>query len=78
MKKIINAIITAIAHVFVGIDNVLYRTFGFVSCFRRHHWGNKARNIQAMLNYQHSRKDRYNKLHGTNLTTKAVMSKIKD
>lgn len=78
MKKIVNCILSAIAHVFVGIDNVLYRTFGYVSCFRQHNWDNKAHNIQAMLNYEHSRRDRYNKLHGTNWTTKRVMDEFSD
>lgn len=78
MKKITNAFVKAIAYLIVAIDNVLYRAFGYVSCFRQHKWDKQATEIQVSLNYQHSRRDRYNKINGTNWTTKRVMSEISD
>ena len=76
MKKIADFILSTIVHTLVGIDNVLYRTFGYVSCFRRHKWNKQAGEIQVSLNYQHSRRDRFNKINGTNWTTKRVMNEI--
>lgn len=78
MKKITNAFVKAIAHLIVALDNLLYNTLGVISPLRRSKWQKDAHKIQAKLNYEHSRRDRYNKLHGTNLMTKAVMSEIKD
>lgn len=78
MKKIADFILSTIAHTLVGIDNVLYRAFGYVSCFRQHKWDKQADEIQVSLNYQHSRRDRFNKINGTDWTTKRVMNEIFD
>lgn len=76
MKKITDFILSTVARAVVSTDNVLYRTFGYVSCFRQHKWDKQAGEIQASLNYQHSRRDRYNRINGTDWTTKRVMNEI--
>ena len=78
MKKITNAIITAIGYLIIALDNFLYGTLGVVSPLRRSKWQKDAHKIQQKLDYEHFKTYRYNKVNGTNLTTKAVMSRIKD
>lgn len=76
--KAIEIILMPFVAIYVAIDNFLYAKFGIISAARQHKWDNKAHNIQAMLNYEHSRRDRYNKLHGTDWTTKRVMDEFSD
>jgi len=78
MKKITNAIIAAIGYLIVALDNLLYNTLGVISPLRRSKWQKDARKIQQRLDYEHARTAWYNRVNGTNWTTKAVMSKIKD
>lgn len=78
MKTITNTIVTAIAIIIAAIDNVLYRTFGYVSSVRQHKWDNRAREIQVNLDYEHNKRDRYNRINGTDWTTKRVMNEIFD
>lgn len=78
MKKITNAFVKAIAHLIIAFDNLLYNILGVVSPLRRSKWQNDARKIQQKLDYEHFKTDWYNRTNGTNWTTKAVMSKIKD
>lgn len=78
MKKITNAFVKAIVHLIVALDNLLYNTLGVVSLLRRSKWQRNARNLQQRLDDEHFKRDRYNIINESNLTTKAVMSKIKD
>lgn len=67
--KAINLIAVAV----FKIDNVLYKTFGFVSPFRRDAWARQGRRLQRDLDREHSRRDLVNSLYGHNYTTKQAL-----
>ena len=74
MKKVINLIAIAI----LKIDNVLYKTFGLVSPFRKQSWALKAKRLQQELDYEHARWDRLNDFWDTDYTTKQALALHKD
>ena len=67
-----------IAVVVLKVDNVLYKTFGLVSPFRRHSWALRAKKLQEDLNREHATRDYLNYLYGTNYTTKQALALQKD
>lgn len=74
MDKIIE--LTAV--VVSKVDNVLYKTFGFVSPFRKESWNIDGKRLQQQLNWEHARRDRLNLLYGTDYTTKQALALRKD
>lgn len=75
--KTMDKIIELTAVVASKIDNVLYKTFGFVSSFRKESWALKAKRLQQQLNWEHARRDRLNMLYGTDYTTKQALALYK-
>lgn len=74
MEKIFKFIAVAIFR----IDNALYKTFGFVSHFRKESWALKGKRLQQQLDYEHAKRDRLNYLWDTNYTTKQALALGKD
>lgn len=74
MDKIIE--LTAV--VVYKVDNVLYKTFGLVSPFRKQSWAIDGKRLQQQLDYEHARRDRLNDFWGTNYTTKQALALHKD
>lgn len=74
MDKIIE--LTAV--VVYKVDNTLYKTFGFVSPFRKQSWTLRAKWLQQQLDYEHAMRDRLNDFWGTNYTTKQALTLHKD
>lgn len=70
MEKILNIMAVAIFR----IDNVLYKTFGFVSPFRRQSWAISGKRLQEELDHEHSMRDRLNDFYGTDYTTKQALA----
>lgn len=62
-----------IAVVIFKVDDVLYKTFGLVSPFRRHSWALSAKRLQEDLDREHAKRDRLNDFYGTNYTTKQAL-----
>lgn len=62
-----------IAVVIFKVDDVLYKTFGLVSPFRRHSWALRAKKLQEDLDREHAKRDRLNDFYGTNYTTKQAL-----
>lgn len=73
MKKIYELIAVAI----FKVDTVLYKTFGFVSPFRRQSWARQGKRLQRDLDREHSQRDHLNDLNGTSYTTKQALA-LKD
>ena len=73
MEKIFKLIAIAI----FKVDTVLYKTFGFVSPFRRHSWARQSKKLQRDLDREHAKRDHLNALNGTNYTTKQALA-LKD
>lgn len=69
MKKICELIAVAI----FKVDTVLYKTFGFVSSFRRDAWKLQGRRLQQDLDREHSRRDQANSIFGHDYTTKQAL-----
>lgn len=69
MKKVINLI----SLVIFKIDNVLYKTLGIVSSFRRDTWKLQGKRLQRDLDREHSQRDRLNALNGAYYTTKKAL-----
>ena len=65
--------INLISLVIFKIDNVLYKTLGIVSSFRRHSWVLSGKRLQRDLDREHSHRDRVNSLYGHNYTTKKAL-----
>ena len=63
-----------IAVVIFRIDNMLYKTFGLVSPFRRNSWARRAKKLQQDLDREHSMRDHLNALNGTSYTTKQALA----
>lgn len=74
MKKIFELIAVAI----FKIDNVLYKTFGFVSPFRSQSWTRQSKRLQKALDSEHSLRDHLNAIYGTSYTTKQALESQKD
>lgn len=74
MDKVIE--LTAI--VVYKVDNVLYKTFGLVSPFRKQSWALRAKRLQRQLDYEHALRDHLNNFWGTNYTTKQALALHKD
>lgn len=70
MKKIFELI----AVVIFKVDTVLYKSFGFVSSFRRQSWARRGKRLQQDLDREHSLRDHLNALNGTNYTTKQALA----
>jgi hypothetical protein len=70
MKKIFELIAVAI----FKVDTVLYKTFGFVSSFRRKSWVRQSKRLQRDLDREHSMRDHVNSLYGHNYTTKQALA----
>ena len=70
--------INFISLVIFKIDNVLYKTLGIVSPFRRHHWVLSGKKLQRALDREHSMRDHLNLLNGTSYTTKQALALQKD
>lgn len=56
------------------VDTVLYKTFGFVSSFRRQSWTRQSKRLQRDLDSEHSLRDYLNALNGTSYTTKQALA----
>lgn len=56
------------------IDNVLYKTFGFVGSFRRQSWARQGKRLQEDLDSEHSLRDHLNAIYGTSYTTKQALA----
>lgn len=69
MKKIFELIAVAI----FKVDTVLYKTFGFVSPFRRDAWIRQGKRLQRDLDREHSQRDQVNSIFGHNYTTKKAL-----
>ena len=67
-----------IAVVIFKVDNALYKTFGFVSPFRKESWAIDGKRLQQQLDWEHARRDRLNDFWGTNYTTKQALALQKD
>jgi hypothetical protein len=67
-----------IAVVVLKVDNVLYKTFGLVSPFRRHSWALSGKRLQRDLDREHATRDYLNYLYGTSYTTKQALALQKD
>ena len=63
-----------LAVVVFRIDNMLYKTFGFVSPFRRQSWAISGKRLQEDLDHEHSMRDRLNDFYGTDYTTKQALA----
>ena len=70
MEKILNIMAVAIFR----IDNALYKTFGFVSPFRRQSWTISGKRLQEDLDHEHSMRDRLNDFYGADYTTKQALA----
>lgn len=70
--------INFISLVIFKVDNVLYKTLGIVSPFRRHHWVLSGKKLQRALDREHSMRDHLNVLNGTSYTTKQALALQKD
>ena len=66
--------INLISLVIFKIDNVLYKTFGIVSPFRRHARALSDKRLQRALDREHSVRDHLNALNGTSYTTKQALA----
>lgn len=67
-----------IAVVVLKVDNVLYKTFGLVSPFRKRSWALSGKRLQEDLDREHATRDYLNYLYGTNYTTKQALALQKD
>ena len=67
-----------VAVVVLKVDNVLYKTFGLVSPFRRHSWTLSGKRLQEDLDREHAERDYLNYLYGTNYTTQQALALQKD
>ena len=76
MKKF--DIIHLISLVIFKVDNVLYKTFGIVSSFRRYSWALSGKRLQRDLDREHSLRDHLNALNGTSYTTKQALALRED
>ncbi len=72
MKKF--SIYNLISFVIFKIDNVLYKTLGIVSSFRRDAWALSGKRLQRDLDREHSMRDHLNLLNGTSYTTKQALA----
>ena len=70
MEKIFEHLAVAIFR----IDNMLYKTFGFVSPFREQSWAISGKRLQEELDHEHSMRDRLNDFSGTDYTTKQALA----
>lgn len=70
--------INFISLVIFKIDNVLYKTLGFVSPYRKHAWTLAGKRLQRDLDREHSMRDHLNVLNGTSYTTKQALALQKD
>lgn len=66
--------INLIALVIFKIDNVLYKTLGIVSSFRRDAWVLSGKRLQRDLDREHSMRDHLNALNSTSYTTKQALA----
>ena len=66
--------INFISLVIFKIDNVLYKTLGFVSSYRKHAWALSGKRLQRDLDREHSMRDHLNLLNGTSYTTKQALT----
>lgn len=71
MKKF--DIYNLISLVIFKIDNVLYKTLGIVSSYRKHAWVLSGKRLQRDLDREHSQRDLVNSLFGHNYTTKQAL-----
>lgn len=76
--KTMDKIIDFTAVVASKVDNVLYKTFGLVSPFRKESWAIDGKRLQQQLNWEHARRDHLNARYGTNYTTKQALALRKD
>lgn len=70
MKKICDSIAVAI----FKVDTALYKTFGFISSFRRDAWARQGRKLQRDLDREHSMRDSLNALNSTSYTTRQALA----
>ena len=66
--------INLISLVIFKIDNVLYKTLGIVSSYRKHAWALSGKRLQRDLDREHSMRDHLNALNGTSYTTKQALT----
>ena len=66
--------INLISLVIFKIDNVLYKTLGIVSSYRKHAWTLSGKKLQRDLDREHSMRDHLNALNGTCYTTKQALA----
>jgi hypothetical protein len=78
MKEKTFIAILSIATAIFKVDTVLYKTFGFVSSFRRQYWTRQSKRLQRDLDSEHSLRDHLNAIYGTSYTTKQALALQKD
>lgn len=66
---------TLIYMLYWAIDSVLYKTFGYITPLRKEAHKQQARRLQNDLDAQHYARDRYNKINGTDYTTRKALKK---
>lgn len=66
---------TLIYRLYWAIDSALYKTFGYITPLRKEAHEQQARRLQNDLDAQHYARDRYNKINGTDYTTKEALKK---
>jgi hypothetical protein len=71
MKKF--DIYNLISLVIFKVDNVLYKTLGIVSSYRKHAWTLAGKRLQRDLDREHSHRDLVNSLFGHDYTTKKAL-----
>lgn len=67
-------VINLISLVIFKVDTALYKTFGFVSSFRRNAWARRGIRLQQDLDREHSQRDYLNALYDTSYTTKQALT----
>lgn len=75
--KTMDKVIDFTAIVASKVDNVLYKTFGFVSPFRKESWDIDGKRLQHQLDWEHTRRDRLNMIYGTDYTTRQALALYK-
>ena len=68
-----NKFTEVIGKLLVTIDNAIYKSFGIVTPLRKSYWIKQSKKIQKELNEEHGKRDAYNRVKGTDYTTKKAV-----
>ena len=74
MKKICKLIAVAI----FKVDTALYKTFGFVSSFRKQSWARRSEKLQRALDREHFQRDSVNTAFKKDYTTKRALEVFRE